>query len=171
MSAAIGLELARRASTDGILDPDSMLGLLMLEEMGINVSRVAMKLGVEPKRVEAGMAGARDGMIGKVMHYTGERLTRAVRYSGLLAAPWKRDLIEMMLRADGASTVQVEDMMDGYGRSGPTSEAVFELRRELKEIGVGLDSEKLNAGLAHRYRITGNDAWRMQKIIANGWEL
>lgn len=159
--------LSRRFKDTGLTDPDSLHGLLMLDEVGrldAQAVRYPYAASLLPE--------AREGRVGRVppAHLFGVDDEKSPPLPGLFSRLWMRQIIALMLRPDGATTSQLAASLDEIGFLRSTADAVAQLRYDLKVLGIALTSSPL-AGHAQHYRIAGNDAWRMQKIIANGWAL
>jgi hypothetical protein len=159
--------LSRRFKSTGLVDPDSLHGLLMLDEVG--------KLDAQALRYPDAaclLARAREGRAGRVppAHMSVSGDDKSPPLPGLFSRLWMRQVIAMMLRPDGATTFQITDTLTELGFIRSTADAVSQLRADLRMLGVSIEATPLT-GHAQRYQITGRDAWRMRKIIANGWAL
>ena len=162
---------ARAATDTGARDPDSLLGcLLFMEARG--TEKALAKL-IKSRSVTTLLDKARAGEAGRVEAFLGDEFRSAplADPDGLLPSKWKRDLVAMMLRPDGALTSDVNDVLAETGLGFEVHEVMKMLRRDLKDLGVAVHAERMDRVNAFRFRITGNDAWRMQKIISNGWSL
>ena len=161
---------ARAASSTGARDLDSLLGALIFLEAGGDERRLAKLMGT--RSVASVVSRARDGGVGRVAAFSGDEFRQEVVDfpEGILAVGWQREIVGMLLRADGATTEEIEVALAPVG-AWNTPMAITRLRIELKPFGVKIDSERFAGRLDFHYRIAGHSAWRMQKIIANGWSV
>lgn len=161
---------ARRADT-GALDPDTLHGLLLLEEQGADHARVAALLRIDPDELRNRLSGARHGAYGKVppVNLDGGHDERGERLPGLFPRLWMRTILALMLRPDGVVTGEINDALDAAGRTQQCAAAVTTLKADLKVLGIDLESKPSAHGEYRRYRIVGRHNARLQKIIANGW--
>lgn len=165
MSLALAIE-----ARAGAKDPDSLLGSLIFLEAGGAEKRLARLMG--SRSVSNLIERAREGTAGRVPAFTGEehRVEVIDFPDGLLPSRWKRDLVTMLLRPDGATTEEIETYFAGGG-SYSSAKAIDQLRTDLKAFSVKVDSQRFEGRLDYRFKISGTSAWRMQKIIANGWSV
>lgn len=163
--------IAGRVAATGARDPDTLHGLLLLEELGNSQKKLCK--ATKRRTISELLDKARNGEAGKVDAFYGDELRREpIDFpDGLMARKWKRELVALLLRAGGAVTADVEAMLVECEPSLCSADAITEIRRELKPLGVKVDSYRVPGQLAFRFQITGRSAWRMQKIIANGWSL
>lgn len=163
--------LAHRIESSGATDPDSLHGLLCLCEGRETPETLAPRLKRSPERVSHLLDRARAGDAGRVRpaHMVVDGETEQL--DGLLPARWKREVVAMMLRPDGATMLEIDMAIIGAGYQSRPSHALQRIRDDLKILGVKVEARVLNACGRSSYRIIGRDAWRMQKIIANGWAL
>jgi len=90
---------------------------------------------------------------------------------GLFPRAWMREIIAMMLRPDGVTSAQINDaMFDKAATMGGPATMASRVRAECRVFHVEIEAER-GEGNSFRWRIAGNHAWRMQRIIANGWAL
>lgn len=169
------LAISRRVEHSGARDPDSLHGLLYLIEAGNSERKISELLDLRLSRLEGWLARAREGHAGRVIPSNGdaERDPDAPFEDpdGLLPSRWQREVIKLMLRPDGATNLELEQVLAASGTWHEMGHALKRLRAEFKVIGVAFVSSRTEASNQFRYRIIGNDAWRLQKIIANGWAL
>jgi hypothetical protein len=161
---------ARAATDTGARDPDSLLGCLMWTEAGGTEKRLA-KL-IRSRSVTNLLDKARAGEAGRVPAFTGEEHQAEVLDfpDGLVPIRWKRDVLALLLRPDGATTDDMETLLAPVG-SWNSAMAIARLRLDLKPFSIKIDSRRFEGRNDFKYRITGTSAWRLQKIIANGWSL
>ncbi|KQU96464.1 hypothetical protein [Devosia sp. Root105] len=163
-----------RYATTGARDPDSLHGLLFLAEQGAPIQKLARL--VRSRSLVSLLDRARQGSVGRVPAVTGdEHRAEVVDFpDGLMPVRWKREVVALLLRSDGVSTSEILDLAVRLGVESIGDNAgslVRMLRDDLKPFSIGIESEKVEGSNAFRFKITGTSAWRMQKIIANGWAL
>lgn len=165
MSLALAIE-----ARAGAKDPDSLLGSLIFLEAGGAEKHLARLMG--SRDVSNLIVRAREGSAGRVPAFQGTEQSREVLDfpDGLLPIRWKRDVVAMLLRPDGVTTDELEDYFAEGGHYS-SAKAIDQLRSDLKPFSVKLDSQRFEGRLDYRFKISGTSAWRMQKIIANGWAL
>lgn len=158
---------SRRAETGG-RDPDTLHGLLYLAEAGAKLGDMARLVG--NRSLGKLLDKARCGDAGRVEAFKGtDHRAEFIDFpDGILPVRWKRDIIMGLLRADGLTTSDIEDMLVHIAFESGT--AISRLRQDLKVFGVGFEVWQ-GPGNSYRYRMMGRNAWRMQRIIANGWSL
>lgn len=159
-----------RFNSTGARDPDSLHGLLYIVEQGAKLKEVA-KL-VHSRSLDSIFERAREGSVGRVPAFTGEEHQAEVLDfpDGLVPIRWKRDVLALLLRPDGATTDDMETLLAPVG-SWNSAMAIARLRIDLKPFSIKIDSRRFEGRNDFKYRITGISAWRLQKIIANGWAL
>lgn len=171
----VALNIVRRVEASGARDPDSLHGLLYLIEAGNSENQISKLLDLRPSRLEGWLTRAREGHAGRVIPSNGdaERDPDAPFEDpdGLLPSRWQREVIKLMLRPDGATNLEIEQVLAVSGTWHAMGDALKRLRAEFKAIGVAFGSSRIGSANQFRYRIIGRDAWRLQKIIANGWAL
>jgi hypothetical protein len=169
----LAIAIHRRVEISGARDPDSLHGLLYLIEGGNSERKISKLLDLRLSRLEDWLTRAREGHAGRVIPSNGERDPDVPTQDpdGLLPSKWQRAITALMLRPDGATNVEIEHSLSEFGAWHSTPDALKRLRAEFKVIGVAFVSSRTEASNQFRYRIIGNDAWRLQKIIANGWAL
>lgn len=165
--------LADRHAVTSCKDPDTLHGILFsLETEDQRTAHQSVIDRMMPNRVL--LAKARAGEVGRVTAFAGEELRaqRAMEFpDGLFPILWKREFIAAMLRPDGVTTPGLVDLLDQSGMVRlNTANAMHELRREMRTFRIDVESQCLSGHL-YVYRIVGQSAWRLQKIIANGWSL
>lgn len=166
--------LADRRAATSCKDPDTLHGILFsLETEEQRAANAPTIIGMLPnlKLIDR----ARAGEVGRVPAFVGDdgKLGRAAREfpDGLFPLRWKREVIAALLSADGIDTSALANLLIECGIVNiSTAEAMYALRQELKPFSVETHSELIDRGQS-RYRIIGRSAWRMQKIIANGWSV
>ncbi|MDR3473365.1 MAG: hypothetical protein P4M09_17025 [Devosia sp.] len=163
----------RRAPDFRVLDPDTLHGVLFLAEGGTTEAQLSKLLSVTVSEIRAAFSKARNGNCHRVPPVnlnSGD--AREPALPGLFPRRWMRELVALMLRPDGVLSGEVEVVLESCGRgSSGAGSAVSDLRGELRILNIAIESRPIGAGFIHRYRVIGNDAWRLQKIIANGWAL
>lgn len=154
----------------GAKDPDSLLGSLIFLEAGGAEKRLARLMGTGS--VTSLIERAREGAVGRVPAFQGTDQSREVVDfpDGLIPIRWKREVVAMLLRPDGSTTDELETYFSA-GSSYNSAKAIDQLRSDLKPFSVKVDSQRFEGRLDYRFKISGTSAWRMQKIIANGWAL
>lgn len=154
----------------GAKDPDSLLGSLIYLEAGGPVKRLARLMG--SRDVSNLIERAREGSAGRVPAFQGTEQSREVVDfpDGLIPIRWKREVVAMLLRPDGTNTDELEDYFANGGHYS-SAKAIDQLRSDLKPFSVKVDSQRFEGRNDYRFKISGTSAWRMQKIIANGWAL
>lgn len=164
--------LADRRAATSCKDPDTLHGILFsLETEQQRVQHQTIIDRMMPNRTL--IAKARAGEVGRVPAFQGEKDARQVREfpDGLFPLRWKRDLISALLSADGIDTTALGVLLHDCGVTHQsTAEAMYQLRQDLKPFSVDTHSELIDRG-RYRYRIVGRSAWRMQKIVSNGWSV
>jgi hypothetical protein len=165
--------ISRRFTTTGGLDPDTLHGLLYaIEDHKITERFAARTMGIPATNVVKALDRARAGGMERVPACYGDaREVREPLPEGLFPHKWKRSLIALMLAAGGTHTAEIEASLQADARFSDPARAVRDIREDLKAFDVKVTANRIEGTFAFRYRITGNDAWRMQKIIANGWAL
>lgn len=164
--------LADRRAATSCKDPDTLHGILFsLETEAQRAAHQPVIDRMMPNRTL--IAKARAGEVGRVPAFQGEKDARQVREfpDGLFPLRWKRDLISALLSADGITTPGLLAMLHECGAAHmSTAEAMHVIRTDLRPFSVEVEGIRLEHG-EFRYRIIGRSAWRMQKIIANGWSV
>ena len=153
-------------------DPDTIHGLLYIVEQGADQRKIC-KL-VHSRSLDRLFDKARAGLLDKVAAFNGDRPIGEVYdfTEGILPLKWKRDLVAMLLRPDGALTTDILLMLRDCGTPGyDPGKAVSVLRRDLRPFRVVIEAQPSGGGHNYRFRIAGMHAWRMQRIIANGWSV
>lgn len=163
--------ISTRYRRSGGRDPDTLHGLLFITERGAETVKIAPLMHSRPEKISALLERAREGHAGRVPHDQSERGDDIPLDDpdGLYPSKWRRALIAMMLRPDGATNLEFSDFLEANGASHDVTYAVQILRSDLKVNGISFGLERV--GSQFRYRIVGRNNWRMQKIIANGWAL
>lgn len=156
------------AARGGSRDPDTMFGCLVYIEAGGTMKQLN-KLA-KSRVIHGFVERARNGEIGRVAAFKGDEFRQVEFPDGLFAIRWQRDLICLLLRPDGVSTEEAETVLATMGQWNAPM-AMKRLREELKPFSIKIDSQRFEGCNAFSYRISGTSAWRMQKIISNGWAL
>lgn len=163
---------ARAATDTGARDPDSLLGCLIFAEAGGTEKNLA-KL-IKSRSVADLLDKARAGQAGRVPAFNGQENRHEVIDfpSGILPQRWKRDLVALLLRPDGVLTHEViQSLASNNASAEDAGKIVYQIKLELRPFSVGIESRRIDGSHTYRFKITGTSAWRMQKIIANGWAL
>jgi hypothetical protein len=162
--------LTRRVADTGGRDPDTLHGLLMLAEERKLPRNLASLMGRRPEQIAEAFAKARGGLAGRVPPVN---MSNSKGWQdgldGVFSKLWKREVIALMLRPDGASADEIAEALR-QGNSGyETVDAVSALRVEARLYGVDIETSKIPGTWHFRHHIAGQSAARMQEIIANGW--
>ena len=166
--------LADRRAATSCQDPDTLHGILFsLETDAQRAANAPIIYRILKNRRLLELA--REGRVGRVPAFAGDdgKVSQVAKEfpDGLFPVRWKRELIAAMLRAGGIVTADLNALLAECGAVHmSSSEAMHILRQELRIFSVEVESERRDSG-AFNYRIIGQAAWRMQKIIANGWSV
>jgi len=165
--------LADRRAATSCQDPDTLHGILFSLETDAQRAANAPVIYRMLKNRQL-LEKAREGAVGRVPAFAGNvfRSDVAIEFpDGLFPSRWKRETIAAMLRPDGVTTPALAVLLDQCGAVRlNTANAVHELRKELRVFSVDVEHQVVG-GHVHLYRIIGQPAWRMQKIISNGWSV
>lgn len=161
---------ARAATPTGARDPDSLFGALIYLEAGGDERRLAKLMGI--RSLGEVIDRARGGEVGRVDAFKGDEYRQEVLDypDGLFAIAWQRQVIALLLRPDGATTADLDMALVAHG-AWNAAMAVSRLRIELKPFAIKVESTRFPGRNDFNYRIAGTSAWRMQKIISNGWSV
>lgn len=167
MSVATVIQDRFRAT--GARDPDSLHGLLYLVEGGNSPSTIGGM--IHERNIGGLLERARKGQVGRIEAFRGsEHRHEVIDFpDGLIPYRWKREIVALCLSANGATTTDIAAILTtcNVHREDP----IKVIRADLSSFNVTIDGEQIPGQPQYRYRILGRCAWRMQKIIGNGWTL
>lgn len=163
--------ITRRVADTGGRDPDTLHGLLIAEEAHSPDGKIAGWMGCSIVDLNDIRERARVGRCNRVPPTFDDPTAKLERLPGLFSRQWKRSLIAGMLKPDGIMTDEAQAILEAAGHNTASASAIYDLRVDMKTMGIAMESVLLKGTGLFRYRIIGRDAWRMQKIVANGWAL
>ena len=139
---SIATVIAERYQRTAAEDPDTLHGLLYLLEQGVD-KRQLCRL-VHTRSLDRILDKARAGLLERVDAFKGERAIGEVYdfSDGILPLRWKRELVALLLRPDGALSTDVLLMLRDCGTPGyDPGKAVSVLRRDLRPFRVVIVGE------------------------------
>lgn len=166
-------------------DPHLMHGILLLLEEGISPNTIGLAIGQSSTSVRGLAQRARDGELRRAAAWMGERystsesdaaMRRALttgpgekKARELFTVPWYRDVILKMALPDGATSSDVHAIAARHNRLGDESEIMRRLKSALDREGFTVLVDVGGSGAKSRYRLSGDDAIRIQNLAAARW--